>query len=65
MPDGAELASLIEQEVAAEIKGLPTQSFRELSERLDALSALPGFGTAAAYGLSQAMLDTGLAHAAR
>jgi methylaspartate ammonia-lyase len=57
VPNSGQLASLLEQEVAAELRGLPTQSFRELSEHLDALSALPGFGTAAAYGLSQAMLD--------
>jgi len=57
VPNGEQLASLLEHEVAAEMRGLPTQSFRELSGRLDPLSALPGFGTAAAYGLSQAMLD--------
>ena len=57
VPDSAELSSLLERDVAAAITGLPTQSFRELSECLDALDTLPGFGTAAAYGLSQAMLD--------
>ncbi len=57
VPNEKQLVSLLEREVAAQIRGLPTQSFRSLSERLDALSALPGFGTAAAYGLSQAMLD--------
>ncbi len=57
VPDSEQLVSLLEADVAAAIRGLPTQSFRKLSERVDALRTLPGFGTAAAYGLSQAMLD--------
>lgn len=57
VPNSGELVSLLERDVAGEIRGLPTQSFRDLSDRLDALGTLSGFGTAAAYGLSQAMLD--------
>jgi methylaspartate ammonia-lyase len=57
VPNGDELVSLLEREVAARIRGLPTRSFRGLSDHLDALGTLSGFGTAAAYGLSQAMLD--------
>jgi methylaspartate ammonia-lyase len=54
---GPELAALLEEEVAAALRGVPVSSFRELSEHVDALaSELPGFGSAAAYGLSQAML---------
>ena len=51
------LAALIEGEVAAAVAGLPVGSFRELSAQIDTLaSEVPGFGSAAAYGLSQAML---------
>ena len=51
------LAALIEGEVAAAVAGLPVESFRELSAQIDTLaSEVPGFGSAAAYGLSQAML---------
>jgi methylaspartate ammonia-lyase len=57
VPNGKELVSLLERDVAENVRGLPTQSFRELSDHLDALRTLSGFGTAAAYGLSQAMLD--------
>jgi methylaspartate ammonia-lyase len=53
----AELVALLENEVAPSVRGLPVGSFRTLSEHLDALAQdLPGFGSAAAYGLSQALL---------
>jgi methylaspartate ammonia-lyase len=53
----AALASLLENEVAPAVRGLPVESFRTLSENLDALARdLPGFGSAAAYGLSQSLL---------
>jgi methylaspartate ammonia-lyase len=59
----AQLAPLLESEVAARLRGMPVASFRELSQIVDRLAAeLPGFGTAAAYGLSQALLDA-VAHA--
>jgi methylaspartate ammonia-lyase len=57
------LAALIEGEVAAALAGVQVDSFRELSAQIDTLaSEVPGFGSAAAYGLSQAMLDA-VAHA--
>ncbi len=57
IPDSAALAALLEGEVATFLRGCSAESFRQLSGKLDALSAsLRGFGTAAAYGLSQAML---------
>jgi methylaspartate ammonia-lyase len=57
------LSALIEADVAAAVAGLPVESFRELSAQIDSLaSEVPGFGSAAAYGLSQAMLDAA-AHA--
>lgn len=57
------LAALIESDVAAALAGLPVESFRERSAQIDALATeVPGFGAAAAYGLSQAMLDAA-AHA--
>ena len=60
----AELVPHFEAEVAPRVRGRRVTSFRELSAIVDDLSArLPGFGTAAAYGLSQALLDAA-AHAA-
>jgi methylaspartate ammonia-lyase len=60
----AELVPLFEAEIAPRLRGQRVASFRELSRIVDELSAeLPGFGTAAAYGLSQALLDAA-AHAA-
>ncbi len=51
------LAALLENEVAGSIGGGPVESFREASDQLDTFTRdLPGFGTAAAYGLSQALL---------
>jgi methylaspartate ammonia-lyase len=51
------LAELLEDEVAGSISGRPVESFRESSDHVDVLSReLPGFGSAAAYGLSQALL---------
>jgi methylaspartate ammonia-lyase len=53
----APLASLLEDEVAASMRDRPVESFRGLSEHVDVLAReLPGFGAAAAYGLSQALL---------
>jgi methylaspartate ammonia-lyase len=55
---GDVLAALIETDVAAGLVGRPVESFRELSAQIDTLATeVPGFGSAAAYGLSQAMLD--------
>lgn len=60
----AELVPLLEGEVAAALRGRPVTGFRALSPVLDELAAtVEGFGTAAAYGLSQALLDAA-AHAA-
>ena len=59
----AQLVPLLEGEVADSLRGRPVESFRELSQRVDELvDDLPGFGTAAAYGLSQALLAA-VAHA--
>src|ERR1700761_1772967 len=53
----AELVPLLEGPVADALRGRPVASFRDLSACLDELMAdLPAFGTAAAYGLSQALL---------
>ncbi len=60
----ATLAPLLEAEVAPRLRGRRVTSFRELSGVVDELAAeVPGFGTAGAYGLSQALLDAA-AHAA-
>lgn len=60
----AELVPLLEAEIAPRLNGRRVTSFRELSAIVDEVSAeLPDFGTAAAYGLSQALLDAA-AHAA-
>jgi len=59
-----EMVPLFESEVAPRVRGRRVDSFRELSAIVDALAdELPRFGTAAAYGLSQALLDAA-AHAA-
>ncbi len=51
------LVPLIEGTVADSLRGRPVDSFRALSAEVDVLAReLPGFGSAAAYGLSQAML---------
>lgn len=51
------LTALLEHEVAGLIGGSPVESFREASHLVDTLTReLPGFGSAAAYGLSQALL---------
>jgi methylaspartate ammonia-lyase len=53
----AALVTLMEGAVADTLRGRPVSSFRELSTCVDELMVeLPGFGTAAAYGLSQALL---------
>jgi methylaspartate ammonia-lyase len=62
--DPAELVALIEGPVAQALRGRGVAAFRELSETVDDLArTLDRFGTAAAYGLSQALLDAA-AHAA-
>ncbi|MHB1833675.1 MAG: methylaspartate ammonia-lyase [Solirubrobacteraceae bacterium] len=59
-----ELADLLEQRVAPELRGRSVESFRETATITDQLAAtVPGFGAAAAYGLSQALLAAA-AHAA-
>lgn len=61
---GAELAARIECDLAPRLSGLEVTSFREASERAEALlGEIGGFGRAAAYGVSQALLDAA-AHAA-
>jgi methylaspartate ammonia-lyase len=57
------LAALVEHEVADALVGREVTGFRDLAATVDELAAtLPGFGTAAAYGVSQALLDAA-AHA--
>jgi methylaspartate ammonia-lyase len=59
-----ELVALFEGEVAGLMRGRPVESFRERSGDLQELARdIPGFGAAAAYGLSQALLAAA-AHAA-
>jgi methylaspartate ammonia-lyase len=59
----SELVALMEGGTAEALRGARVSSFRELSATVDHLAAgLDGFGTAAAYGLSQALLDAA-AHA--
>lgn len=54
----AELVPLLEGEVAPRLKGVQVSSFRELSRLVDEFAdGIRGFGTAASYGLSQALLD--------
>jgi methylaspartate ammonia-lyase len=51
------LTALLEDAVAASLRGRPVDSFRDASGLVDELAQdLPGFGSAAAYGLSQALL---------
>ena len=55
--DAEALTALLEDEVAGALRTRSVESFRESSDHLDALvRELPGFGSAAAYGLSQALL---------
>jgi methylaspartate ammonia-lyase len=59
----SELVPLLEGAVASALRGRDVEEFRGLSETVDELAAtLGGFGTAAAYGVSQALLDAA-AHA--
>lgn len=59
----SELARLLEDRVAGALRGRDVEGFRALSETVDELAAtVAGFGTAAAYGVSQALLDAA-AHA--
>src|SRR5689334_17880007 len=52
------LASDIAVAVAPELRGTAVDGFRAAAQRLDGLAAaIDGAGTAAAYGLSQALLD--------
>ena len=56
--DAAILARVLESEVAARLRGRALGAFRPTANWLDELSgAVAGFGRAAAYGLSQALLD--------
>lgn len=56
--DAAILARVLEGEVAARLRGRALGAFRPTANWLDELSgAVAGFGRAAAYGLSQALLD--------
>lgn len=60
----AELVPVLEGEVREVLRGRPVASFREMSSVVDELvDSVAGFGTAAAYGLSQALLAAA-AHAA-
>jgi methylaspartate ammonia-lyase len=53
----AKLVPVLEGPVADGLRGRPVTSFRELCACVDELmDELPAFGTAAAYGLSQALL---------
>jgi methylaspartate ammonia-lyase len=53
----AALAPLLEGQVRQALLGRAVGSFREMSSLVDELvETVPGFGTAAAYGLSQALL---------
>lgn len=62
--NAAQLAATIENELAPRLRGLSVTSFRAACGNLEALVAnTPGLGRAAAYGLSQALLDAA-SHAA-
>jgi methylaspartate ammonia-lyase len=53
----AELVPVLEGEVAESLRGRQVQSFRECSEHVEELVRdVPAFGSAGAYGLSQALL---------
>src|SRR5215213_8672879 len=58
--DAPALAAVLEREAAPRLRGAAVGAFRPASARVEAL----GLGAAAAYGLSQALLDA-TAHAAR
>jgi methylaspartate ammonia-lyase len=51
--DAQALAELVERDVAPRLRGAAVTAFRPAAERVDAL----GLGAAAAYGISQALLD--------
>jgi methylaspartate ammonia-lyase len=52
------LAATFARDVAPALRGTAVTAFRPAAERVDRLAAeLPGFGAAASYGLSQALLD--------
>lgn len=57
-----QLASAIQRDVAPALVDLDTTSFRESAVRSEAIAEEAGLGRAAAYGLSQALLDAA-AHA--
>ncbi|MHC3001353.1 methylaspartate ammonia-lyase [Gordonia sp. GN26] len=62
--NAAELAAAIENDLAAQLRGLDVSAFRSSSTHVESLVAdVPGLGRAAAYGLSQALLDAA-SHAA-
>jgi methylaspartate ammonia-lyase len=59
-----ELADVIEKRLAPLLRGLPVASFRDATVRAEELIMnTPGLGRAAAYGVSQALLDAA-SHAA-
>lgn len=58
------LAATIENDLAPKLRGLDVTGFRTASNRAEQLTTdIPGLGRAAAYGLSQALLDAA-SHAA-
>lgn len=60
----AELAALIESHVKPQLRGVDVTSFQDACQRVESIVLrVPGLGRAAAYGLSQAMLDAA-SHAA-
>lgn len=63
--DAAQLAEVFSRDVAPRLRGMTVAEFRSTASLLDDLSdRIDGFGTAAGYGLSQALLDA-TAHSAR
>ncbi len=60
------LAALLAREVAPRLRGTPVTAFRPAAALVDGLAAdVGGFGAAAAYGLSQALLDAAAHRAGR
>lgn len=61
--DAEELSRRLETELAPLLRGLELSSFRETAEAVDARIEALGLGRAAAYGVSQALLDAAAHHA--
>jgi methylaspartate ammonia-lyase len=62
----AELAELVAREVAPRLRGMPVGAFRPTAALIEAFTAeIDGFGLAAGYGLSQALLDAAARRAGR